>query len=339
MTTDFPDKDVQVAFRLLEKLTLSREELVQARNAYEVVSDSCEKHRSLISTRTGYLDILEEVAEAIGETVEPENNTELVGLENQLSEAKTRFDAASKELQRLRMLAEKLRSQAPKLWSLAEDRFGQPVELYYEATDSAVDSVEKNESESDDESEVNVVDRILNWKPDAAEATAQQPERKTVDSFELARNFNTGLLQGARFQNRMVDARLTIVFDAPNIIETVKRYEVDESGGIEGARRKLVNDIGALCAEMKFYSVVVFDTPYTHEGPYIQDLEVQFANRKSPDKPASNRQILRTIEEHHLEKKPVALVTDDLTLSRDAATIGAIIIDNDELFRGIAQSG
>src|SRR3990172_3661540 len=208
MAADFPEKDVQVAFRLLEKLTHSRDAVVQTRDDYEAASDAYDKNSALKSTRTSYMDILEEIAEAVGETVEPEDHSELAELERKVSEAKTALDTASKEYQRLRALAEKLRSQAPKLWSLAEDKFGRPVDIDYGA-DSQSDE-ETDIEKPGGEDEVNVVDRILNWKSDAPPAA--EPESSPAEPFELASFFNMQLLEGARFQNRIGDARLVLVF-------------------------------------------------------------------------------------------------------------------------------
>jgi hypothetical protein len=331
MASEIPDKDIQVAVRLIEKLASTRDERSKIKIEYDNLANEHDEHRRTKDARTNYLDVLSEVAQAVGEEIEPDNDETFNELTIKLDEYKNKLESASKETLRLRDLAEKLSNQAPNLWNAALNAYGKQIDLDIESDSERIEAKPvKNRYERDEDTNVEIVDQILNWKSD-------KPDFLTPcvieDGFDRSTFFNLDLLASPRLQNRS-DQKPLFVFDSIDIFKNVDRYKKETSGDLVIARSRFLSDLDFLSGNWEITAIPVFDIPFEPEKPMVHEVEIKSANLKSADKAALNRQILRIIEEELLGKKPVALVTDDLTLSRDAALIGAVIVDIDELYRG-----
>lgn len=332
MASEIPEKDIQVAVRLLEKLATARTEQSVAKNEFDTLSDEHEEYRRSIDARTNYLDVLSEVAEAVGEEIEPDNDDAFEELTKKLEESKVKLESLDKKAARLRELAEKLKDQAPGLWDGALEAYGKPFDLD-EDTEYIRPKAHssRNRYEQEEETNVEVVDQILNWKSDQAEPV---PPLVIEDGFDRSAFFNLDLLESPRLQHRS-DQKPLIVLDALDIFKKVTRYDTESAGGIDNAHIRFLSDLDFLSGHWELPLTPVFDAPFELDRPLAHEVIIKSANVKPSDKAAVNRQIMRIVEEELVGKKSVALVTDDLSLSRDAALIGAIIIDIDELYRGV----
>jgi len=331
MVDKFPDKDVLIAARLIRKLAEAQGKLAGAEEDFKTLSSELDHHRSKQEARDAYINVLQEIADEIGEDVEKSDLQAIKSLEAKMKQHSDELENAKKEAKRLEKLADKLKAGAPELFKIAEKKAEkEPIE---EKEKNQV-KPEKNtyeEDTSNDESDVKVVDRILDWDPALSRSDNAV---QATDADQLPHDFIK--IEAVRANKNIFkpdSAPPLIVFDALNIMDRIGRYKPNPIRDLRSARDLLISDLDSLCAKLGIPVNVVFDTPHKSIAKIKSQLGIHSgAGRTTPDKAASDRQILRLIEEAQLEHKPVAIVTDDVSLSRDAASVGAVHLELRDVF-------
>ncbi len=328
MSNELPKKDIQIAAILLEKLEAARSIQSKVNTEYELIAENHRLCKIAKDARTNYLAVLSEVADAVGEKIESDSDVQFVELTKSLDDAKARLDLATKESLRLNELAMKLRDKAPQLWKEAIKEFGHTVLLNGDELESSGNhSLEMQEQEYD--SDVEVVDQILDWKSDSVETS---PPGMIDDGFDRSSFLNLNILESPHLQHRS-EQKPIFVLDSVDIFSNVQRYDLNNEGGPKISRKRFLSDLDFLSGQLDVHIICVLDEHFEPPVKLFNEVVITAVNLKSPDKAAVNRQILRIIEEELLSKKPVVLVSDDLSLTRDAQMLGAIIVDLDVFYK------
>ncbi|MEP0815257.1 MAG: NYN domain-containing protein [bacterium] len=304
MEHTFPEKDIAVAAKLIGKLAAAQAEFGRIKEDFENVSAEYIAAKKKTEVRGAYIDVLAEIAQEIGEEIDPHENESLGELESRMEKSREVHDALQKEISRLTELADKLKSNSPELYELAAS-YGKGEE-----------SPQKPKKEAP-----------------APEPAAPRPQvdrnpAKLKEVFELDR------LKANRQLKKRGNVSPTLVFDAFNVIQLVKRYQPNAFRSLDECRDVLVCDLDYLAGQLGIPISVVFDTAYATQEKIENELKILASNsRTSPDKSAGDRQIIRLLEEAQLERKPMVLVTNDASLTRDAHPTGAILLTLQEVFR------
>lgn len=302
----YPEKDVDVAAKLIQKLGAAEDDYVKAKADYDSASEHFDGIKAKTEVRSAYYDILTDIAAEVGAELDPHDTGSLKELESKIAEAKSRLDTKRVESDRLKALAEKLSSNAPDLFALAAEKAKSAP-----ATPSPAPAQPEPPAEP----------------PKKREPVDRNPA-KLKEVFELDR------LKANRQLKKRGNTFPKIVFDAFNIIQLVKRYHVDPFKSLDQARDILVCDLDFLSGELGIPVAVEFDTAYATDEAVANALSIHANSaRTSPDKSASDRQILRLLEEAQLERRPVVLVTNDVPLSREGAALSAIHLTLSEVFK------
>lgn len=315
MDRAFPEKDVQVIARLLGKLEVATSDFAKAKAEFDSVNQEYEALRSHADTRGSYIDVLKEIASELGEEIEEHDFSTLESLEQKVNELKDSLNAKKAEAEKLGELAEKLKASSPDIYD------------YVVSTLSATASTQKKPSKSSKSTVVENTNSDTNSKAAFELPTISRSPEELQSVFEM-----DALRQNPQLKRRGT-VEPTVIFDAFNITQLLKRYNTDPVFGTDHPRNQLVCDLDYMSGEIQLPFVVVFDTQFVPSEDIHNRVTISSVpGRTSPDKAASNRMILRLIEEAQLERKPIVLVTNDVPLSREAASLGAINLTLQEVF-------
>ena len=315
MERNYPEKDVKVAARLIEKLSAAQIALANTQSEYDEASEEYESHRTTTDVRGSYIDVLKEIASELGEEVDDHDAAQVEALAEKVAKLSESLAGKTAEVERLFALAEKLKASSPDLYEYASGQISSPA------------SSKKTKKENDSANSTE--------KTEPAQASTRVFEAPPIDKdpSKLRNVFELAALKQNPQLRRRGKVEPTIVCDAYNMIQLIGRYKAASMSGIDYARNLMISDLDFLSGEIQLPITVVFDTdfqPGTEIDNRVSLLSV--SSRTSPDKAASDRQILRFIEEAQLERKPVLLVTNNVPLSREAATLGAINLTLQEVF-------
>ncbi len=315
MQNGFPEKDVQVAARLIEKLANASEELSKIQAEFDDASKEHDALRNESETRGAYIDVLKEIASELGEEVDDHDPSKFDEFEIRIKELRESLDKIKSEKDRLQELADKLKTSSPDLFEFASSGISKT-----QSAQKKTGKTSKSQSIRADE---------------PAEKPAAGVEIPPIERnpFELQSVFElVSLRQNAQLRRRGT-IEPTIIFDAFNMTQVLNRYNTNPMFGTDYPRNRMVCDIDFLAGEVNLPCVIVFDSQFNPTEEIKNRVSISsVTGRTGPDKAASNRQILRLVEEAQVERRPAILVTNDVPLSREAAALGAINLTLQEVF-------